>query len=541
MPSYLGLYIEENLIKYAKVSKEKDNIKVDSFGMKFYTDVDKTIKQIVEETYSFKTPISINLTEETYQYFNMFSLLNKKDLEKAIKLEFETYCTEKGYNSNSLETRYVIVNNTENKEKIKVIHISDNKIELNKAKQRLDGYRLSTISPISMTIPNLINFQDKENSLIVNIEDITTITTVINQNIYEINKLDEGSKEILEKINLKENSYSKAYEICQNTTIYTADVQDFSQEQTRYLEDIMPTLYNIVGNVQKIINECPEKISKVYITGTLSCINNIDLYFEEYLGKVKCEILKPYFLQNMTKEVNIKDYIEVNSAISLALQGLQMGIQGINFKQQQLGESFLKLNLNLTSGDKKNKANKKSNNNFELNDLVDKFSIKEMSLIRTSISLLIFIIIYSGFSILLVKQIEKKEDEADSVITKINAQISRVTKDTKTLNETTTKYSTLITDLQEVNEKISDINKSKNLIPNLLNQIMNVIDSSVQITSIENTTDRHIVIKAQSTKYPGLGYFKTKLQTQNILTNVVSGSGTKQNDVITVTIEGDLP
>lgn len=541
MPSYLGLYIEENLIKYAKVSKEKDNIKVDSFGMKFYTDVDKTIKQIVEETYSFKTPISINLTEETYQYFNMFSLLNKKDLEKAIKLEFETYCTEKGYNSNSLETRYVIVNNTENKEKIKVIHISDNKIELNKAKQRLDGYRLSTISPISMTIPNLINFQDKENSLIVNIEDITTITTVINQNIYEINKLDEGSKEILEKINLKENSYSKAYEICQNTTIYTADVQDFSQEQTRYLEDIMPTLYNIVGNVQKIINECPEKISKVYITGTLSCINNIDLYFEEYLGKVKCEILKPYFLQNMTKEVNIKDYIEVNSAISLALQGLQMGIQGINFKQQQLGESFLKLNLNLTSGDKKNKANKKSNNNFELNDLVDKFSIKEMSLIRTSISLLIFIIIYSGFSILLVKQIEKKEDEADSVITKINAQISRVTKDTKTLNETTTKYSTLITDLQDINEKISEINKSKNLIPNLLNQIMNVIDSSVQITSIENTTDRHIVIKAQSTKYPGLGYFKTKLQTQNILTNVVSGSGTKQNDVITVTIEGDLP
>ena len=541
MPSYLGLYIEENLIKYAKVSKEKDNIKVDSFGMKFYTDIDKTIKQIVEETYSFKTPISINLTEETYQYFNMFSLLNKKDLEKAIKLEFETYCAEKGYNSNSLETRYVIVNNTENKEKIKVIHISDNKIELNKAKQRLDGYRLSTISPISMTIPNLINFQDKENSLIVNIEDITTITTVINQNIYEINKLDEGSKEILEKINLKENSYSKAYEICQNTTIYTADVQDFTQEQTKYLEDIMPTLYNIVGNVQKIINEFPEKISKVYITGTLSCINNIDLYFEEYLGKVKCEILKPYFLQNMTKEVNIKDYIEVNSAISLALQGLQMGIQGINFKQQQLGESFLKLNLNLTSGDKKNKANKKSNNNFELNDLVDKFSIKEMSLIRTSISLLIFIIIYSGFSILLVKQIEKKEDEADSVITKINAQISRVTKDTKTLNETTTKYSTLITDLQEVNEKISDINKSKNLIPNLLNQIMNVIDSSVQITSIENTTDRHIVIKAQSTKYPGLGYFKTKLQTQNILTNVVSGSGTKQNDVITVMIEGDLP
>ena len=434
MPSYLGLYIEDNLIKYAKVSKEKDDIKIDSFGVKFYTNVNQTIKQIIEETYSYKTPISINLTEETYQYFNMFSLLNKKDLEKAIKLEFETYCSEKGYNSDSLETRYVIVNNTENKENVKVIHISDNKIELNKIKQRLDGYRLGNIVPISMTIPNLIKFQEKENALIVNIEDYTTITTVINKNIYEINKLDEGSKEILEKINLRENSYSKAYEICQNTTIYTADAQDFIEEQSKYLEDIMPTLYNIVGKVQKIINECPETISKVYITGTLSCVNNIDLYFQEYLGKVKCEVLKPYFVQNMVKEINIKDYIEVNTAISLALQGIGLGIQGINFKKQQFGENL----LNIKIGDK-GKNNKKSNFSFDLNDFGEKFSKKEMSLVRAAISLLIFIIIYSGFSTLLVKQIEKKEDEADSVITKINAQISRVTKDTKTLNETTTK------------------------------------------------------------------------------------------------------
>ena len=36
MPSCLGLYIESNLIKYAKVSKERDNIKVESFGIKFY-------------------------------------------------------------------------------------------------------------------------------------------------------------------------------------------------------------------------------------------------------------------------------------------------------------------------------------------------------------------------------------------------------------------------------------------------------------------------------------------------------------------------
>ena len=238
----------------------------------------------------------------------------------------------------------------------------------------------------------------------------------------------------------------------------------------------------------------------------------------------------------MVKEMNIKDYIEVNTAISLALQGLGIGIQGINFKKQQLTEQLLNLEIG-----GKSKENKKNNLKFDLNDFGEKLSKKEMSILRGAVSLLIFVIIYSGFSTLLMNQIEKKEDEADSTITKINAQISRVTKDTTSLNSMTTQYSTLITDLQEINEKISDINKSKNLIPNLLNQIMNVVDSTVQITSIENTTDKHIVIKAQSTKYPGLGYFKTKLQTQNILTNVISGSGTKQNDIISVTIEGDLP
>ena len=32
MLSCLGLYIEPNIIKYAKVSKEKDTLKVESFG-----------------------------------------------------------------------------------------------------------------------------------------------------------------------------------------------------------------------------------------------------------------------------------------------------------------------------------------------------------------------------------------------------------------------------------------------------------------------------------------------------------------------------
>ena len=184
---------------------------------------------------------------------------------------------------------------------------------------------------------------------------------------------------------------------------------------------------------------------------------------------------------------------------------------------------------------------KKKTKSFDLNDFKDKVTPKEMWMIRSVVSLLIFFVIYSAFSVLLVNKIREKQDEADMVKTKISAQITKVGADTKILNGKTTQYSTLIADLQEVNSKISDINASKNLIPNLLNQIMNSIDETVQLTSIENTTGNHIVIVAQSPKYPGLGYFKTILKTKNILQNVVSGSSMKQNGMITVTIEGELP
>lgn len=539
MPSYLGLYIQDNLVKYAKLSKEKEKIKIDAYGIKFYTgNISETIMQIVDETYSYNIPISVNLREETYQYFNMFSLLNKKDLEKAIKMEFESYCEEKGYNVNSIESKYVIVNNNVDNEKVRVINIAENKIELNKMFQNFEGYKLNAVTPVSMTISNLADIKPRENALIVNIEDKTTITTIINQNIYDVIKMDEGSKEILEKINLKENSYSKAYEICQNTTIYTADAQDLVEDEGRYLEDIMPTLYNIVGKVQKIINESMEEIKKVYITGTLSCVNNIDLYFQEYLGKVKCEILKPYFVNSASNAINIKEYVEVNSAISLALQGLGEGIKGINFKKQPIGGNFLNITIGGNSKDGSKKGRPQS---FNMNDFKDKLSKNEMTLLRCVISLFLFIIIFSGFSVLLINQMQKKEIEADNVTAEMNTQIAKVQKDTKTLDEKKEEYSTLISDLQEVNKKISDMNASKNLIPNLLNQIMSAIDETVQVRSIENTTDKHIVIVAQSSRYPGLGYFKTRLKTKNILQNVVSGSSMKQDGVITVTIEGDLP
>ena len=223
MSDCLGLYIEDNLIKYAKLSKDKNEKKVESFGIKFYDNLGKAVEQVIQETYSQKTPISINLSEEIYNYYDMFSLLTKQDLQKAIKTEFESYCADKGYNPNAFETRFAICDSSLDKDKIKIIHIAENKIELENRTKQIDGYKLSNISPISMSIPNLLYNQEEKNYIIVNIENVTTITTILNNKVYDVEKFEEGSKDILSKINLKENSYSKAYEICKNTTIYTSE------------------------------------------------------------------------------------------------------------------------------------------------------------------------------------------------------------------------------------------------------------------------------------------------------------------------------
>ena len=539
MSSCLGLYIEEHLIKYAKVTKDRDNIKVESFGVKFFDKLGDAISQVIEETYSQKTPISVNLSEEMYNYFDMFALLTKNDLQKAIKTEFESYCADKGYNPNVFETRYSVVDSQLDKDKIKIIHVADNKIELNKRIQEIDGYHLVNISPISMSIPNLIQVRKDENCLIVNIEEDTIITTIMDGKIFNIDVLEEGSRDILSKINLKENSYSKSYEICKNTTIYTSEGKELQNEEQAYLQDIMPTLYNIVSQVNKLINSYSDKIEKVYITGTAALVNNVDLYFQEYLQDTECEILKPYFVEK-TRDISIKDYIEVNSAISIGLMGLGVGVPGMNFKKKSLSDDIPNwLRLEVNPG--KSKKEQRNLGGFFTWDLGQKLDRTEKGLIRVAVGLFLLVVIYSAFSGLLNYQMDEKEKEAEDSIANTNSQIELANKDNEKMKTKINEYTTMIQNLQDASDRLTDRNRTRNAIPNLLNQIMSVIPENVQLTSIENDTGTHIVINAQSNKYEQLGYFVARLKTDVILTNVTSTSGQKDGGVVTIKIEGDLP
>lgn len=547
MASCLGLYIESNLIKYAKVSKDRDILKIESFGIKFYDRLGDAIKQIISDTYSFKIPISINLSEETYNYFYMFSLLNKNDLRKAINTEFESICAEKNINKNAFESRYALANSLEDKEKIKVIHVSSNKNAINTAEQQITEQHVSTIAPIGISIANVANLKEKENVVIINMEEKTTITTIVDQKIYHVETIEEGSKAVLDSITVKENSYSKAYEICKNSTIYTMEGKELQDEQNEYLDDIMPTLYKIASKVQETLASDTVKIDRIYITGTLSVVNNIDLYFQEFFNTEKCEVMKPFFLKDNVK-INIKDYIEVNSAIALALQGLGYGLKDMNFKKKDWKDDLNGIfSKSESSGDKKGKSAilGKSINLSQLFkfDLKENLDNAERWMLRVAAGILILTIIYSGFSIYLKNSIQKKNEEVADVKADTQQQIVAVSADITKINQKTNRYNELSENLRNISDEIAEKNKNRKNIPNLLSQIMFSIPQGVQVNSIENTTTRHIVINVQSEKYEQLGIFKAILKTQGILDpdTVVSSLGTKQGNVVQAVIEGDLP
>ena len=212
----------------------------------------------------------------------------------------------------------------------------------------------------------------------------------------------------------------------------------------------------------------------------------------------------------------------------------------MNFKGQTLGDKipdWLKIEVNpdRTPNEKKNLGGLLT---WDLGIPLDK---TETGLVRIVIGLLLLVILYSAFSGILANQMKAKIREADNSIQETKGQIQLASTDNNRINSKITQYTTMIKNLEEANNRITDRNKTRNVIPNLLNQIMTVIPENVQLTSIENTNGNHVVIVAQSNKYEQLGYFVAKMKTEVILTNIISTAGEKDNNAVSIKIEGDLP
>ena len=212
----------------------------------------------------------------------------------------------------------------------------------------------------------------------------------------------------------------------------------------------------------------------------------------------------------------------------------------MNFKKNTFSDkvpSWLKIDIN---PEKTNKE-KKYLGGLLTWDLGQKLDKTEIGLIRIASSIFILVIVYSCFSALLSNQMDAKQLEAQESISSTQKQINVANSDKSKLQTRISDYSSLINQIERASTDQEDRNKNRNAIPNLLNQIMSIIPASVQLTSIEDTGDGHIEINAQSDKYEQLGYLVAKLKTEIILRNVESTAGQKDNNVVTIKIEGDLP
>ena len=155
--------------------------------------------------------------------------------------------------------------------------------------------------------------------------------------------------------------------------------------------------------------------------------------------------------------------------------------------------------------------------------------------------MIITIVGYSFLANSVSNKIVEKRSEAAKQLTAVNSEIAKVDADITKINSQAQTYTRLIKNLEEANSETKIKYLSKDSIPNLLNRIMSSIPQQVKVTSIQNTVGTHVVIEAQSAKYEQLGFFKAALVDGNILKNVKSTSGVKQDSIIKVTIEGDLP
>lgn len=546
MQESLGISITDRVIKYAKVVKNNDQLDVASFGVRFYDNLDTDVQRIISETNSKNIPICIDTHDEKVNYFNIFGLLSKNDTKRTIDTEYETMCSDNHLNPNAYEGRYLIVNDINNKDRNKVLFFTESKNEIEERVRIFQNDKITSMTPLATSICNIVEAKKGENIMIINIEEKTKVTTILNQKIYNVDTIESGMLEVLDKINEKENSYSKAYEACKNTTIYTMETTATEDPNNKYLSFIIPTLFNIVQEVKKLKDNYT-KIDKIYLTGLGTVINNVDLYFQEYFQESKCEILKPYFATNNSK-INIKDYIEVNSAIALALEGLGYGLKGLNFRSTNWKEELNNLlHSDVKSLGKGSRTKKKLSFSFDTN-MKGPLKPTELWLVRCCVTVLMIVVIYSVCSVLLGQQIAAKTADAQAVIDDTTSQINRLNTSENSINSKTSDFERVTTNLQNASSSIALKQGRKNEIPTLLNQIVYTIPKNVQLTSIQNTevesngeTVQHITLSAQSRQYEQLAYFKARLSNSGYLLNVTSTEGTKTGEYVVVTIEGDLP
>ena len=582
MPSCLGIYTDRNMIKYAKVTSVTEKIAgqiltLDAYGVKFYDNLQATIDEIAEEvgmsapaapgqitlTGSNTTSVGLALSNEEFYITDVFANLKKKDMHQLILSEYQEKMGENALSSSVMEMRIKLALNSGSIDKHLALCAMTSTGELANIRRNYEKYKVDSICPLSISVKNLFENQGiDEEAIVVNIEDKTTITVFHRSEIQYVTSLPLGTQEIISKLAEKYNSASKAYEALKKVSAYIEDSYDMDDESREILDVVIPVLYDIRQQVDAIVTPYLKDAKAIYITGAGAVINNIDLYFGEVFLDTPCKILKPFFAGRDAE--NMKEIIEVNSAIALALDGVGMSDKDLNFVAASkkaaniqgtkvITDKIKSLDIKGKIKEAKGKAGdfvkklnapvgKKKKRNVDFDEsLLDEAAEGEVTdtaygridslLTRATVFAASLLIGYIVAGTVINNNIIAKDKEVNSEISKVNAAIVKAEEDAAYLKGRADEYVAITEKLSAIITKINKESRKTYNIPNFMSKLMFIMPSGVKVTSINVLETGDVSLRAESGQYAQLGFLVSRIKLEKALLDV---------DMEVVSVDGNI-
>lgn len=535
MASCLGIYLSSNIAKYAKLTSDSNgNVKLDSYGVRYVKENQKsTLKNIIEETNSQNIPIVMNPQNDKFLNYQMFDQIQNKGIANDIaKMEFEAWCEKNAKSPDRYTYVYKMaeVKNEENKFNAVLDFIEKRFIE---EYTKIEGYKVSNILPSQFLMYKLVP-QGNKNYMLVNLDDNLSISVVLNGKLVDLKSYDVGMKQILSDFSSKLGSYQKAYEACKQLNVYS----DEETNNDKLLESIAePVLQEILKDIGILGRKYKKDLEKVFLAGTGIVFTNIDILVKEYLD-IKCEILKPDFIQNMSNVRNVAEMLETTQAMSLAYEVLKPENKDLEYIN-----SKIKIKKNFGSVfTKKNKGPR-----IKLRDRAASIGITEDKTYDITINSLIVMTLvlfaYIIFSNIYIHSVNKTLKAIEKSKKDIAAATSEVRNDINYINLNMTEYKEINDQVEEVKNQIENNQIGKFTTYNVasfLQNIIKVIPVNVQLKTISSDDNKNVKITAVSNNYADLGYFVAELKLKSTLNNVKINS-IKNGETTTIEIGGELP
>ncbi|MEG0872566.1 MAG: PilN domain-containing protein [Clostridia bacterium] len=539
MASCLGIYLSDDILKYAKLNMDNNkNIQLGDYGIRYIKTTKKeAISNIIEETGAKDIPIAINPQEDIFVNIQLFDQAqNKAYITDVVRMEFEAWCEKNAKTIENYSYVYKIsdLKNSENKHN-GVLDV----VETKSVKDITIGnsYKISNMYPAQLLINRLVPL-DEQNYVLVNLDGELSISTIINGKLAEFRSYLVGMNRILKSAEEKFGNFAKSYEACKQLNVFSeSDTTNNDKELERITE---PILQEILREVQVCVNRNRKEVTKVYITGDGIVFTNLDILFREFLG-IKCEILKPNFISDTSNVRNMAEILETTQAIALAYEALLPINNELNFvtANAKLKSKFNGIFSGIKMPTKTKNGEDKEKKGFGLPDS-DKIST---GLICASIVSGVILIAYMLFSGLYVSNVNKMLKDTAKQSKTLTSQVAEVKADAKYISSNTAQYKTINDKVQTVVTQIEENKIGKFTTYNVatfLQSVIKIIPKNVQLKTISSDDNKNVKITAQSTNYSDLGYFVAELKLQGVL-NSVKINSIKNGDVTVIEIGGELP